>query len=406
MTKTNNFRYTLDKSPKKYPCPQCGKKTFVLYRDQGGTLQSGEYGRCDRADNCGYLRYPESEYTPTAYTPPPPPKPQVYFPAEVFHRTLKDNNPLKAILTALGAPAEQLDKVLKIYRIGAVKDAVCLPFIDRFDRVHSVQVKTFNSECKTTHTTWLHSIIYQDRKAKNKTVPQWLADYYQNEIKTRCFFGEHLLEEHPDKQIIIAESPKNAILGAVFMPEYLWLASGSLSTLNVRKLQNLKGREILLLPDTSVNNVAFDTWDYVRQQAADKGLQIKMLDFLECTATEEQKAAGYDVADFILEQLQQPESCARAQEATPPQSLLRSKDHQHTREQRISVGMQFPVQEVAEMIYPAFTEGRATGKQLRQSLEAGGLIGDDVPDLMDVMVLQGIITATEYPYYIFHAPQN
>ncbi len=53
------FKYTLDKSSKKHICPNCNKRTFVLYID----IISGEYlptdfGRCDREQNCNYHKAP------------------------------------------------------------------------------------------------------------------------------------------------------------------------------------------------------------------------------------------------------------------------------------------------------------------------------------------------------------
>jgi hypothetical protein len=60
MSNFNNFsnqphRYSLEKGSKKYHCPDCNKKTFVLYID----IETGDhlpelYGRCDRESKCSY----------------------------------------------------------------------------------------------------------------------------------------------------------------------------------------------------------------------------------------------------------------------------------------------------------------------------------------------------------------
>ena len=55
-------QYILDKSSKKYHCPQCNKKTFVLYID---TLTNEylpeQYGRCDRESKCNYFLNPYND---------------------------------------------------------------------------------------------------------------------------------------------------------------------------------------------------------------------------------------------------------------------------------------------------------------------------------------------------------
>ncbi|MDA0177203.1 DUF6371 domain-containing protein [Mesoflavibacter profundi] len=53
------FKYSLDKSSKKYVCPNCNKKTFVYYVDtETGNYLTDNYGRCDREHNCGYHKAP------------------------------------------------------------------------------------------------------------------------------------------------------------------------------------------------------------------------------------------------------------------------------------------------------------------------------------------------------------
>lgn len=54
--------YTLDKKPKKYTCPDCGKVRFVRYIDTiTGEYLPADFGRCDRQDNCGYHKKPPLE---------------------------------------------------------------------------------------------------------------------------------------------------------------------------------------------------------------------------------------------------------------------------------------------------------------------------------------------------------
>src|SRR5690554_1445403 len=67
MSNFNNFsnqphRYSLEKGSKKHHCPDCNKKTFVLYIDtETGDYLPEQYGRCDRENKCGYHSAPPPE---------------------------------------------------------------------------------------------------------------------------------------------------------------------------------------------------------------------------------------------------------------------------------------------------------------------------------------------------------
>lgn len=51
--KMKNYRYILDKSSRKFPCPGCLKKTFVKYiESETGEYIAGNFGKCDREANC------------------------------------------------------------------------------------------------------------------------------------------------------------------------------------------------------------------------------------------------------------------------------------------------------------------------------------------------------------------
>lgn len=53
------FKYNLDKSSKKHICPNCRKRTFVLFVDnETGNYLTDDFGKCDRSTNCGYYKAP------------------------------------------------------------------------------------------------------------------------------------------------------------------------------------------------------------------------------------------------------------------------------------------------------------------------------------------------------------
>ena len=53
------FKYSLDKTSKKFKCPNCLKSTFVRYVDtETNNYLSDEFGRCDRESKCNYHHAP------------------------------------------------------------------------------------------------------------------------------------------------------------------------------------------------------------------------------------------------------------------------------------------------------------------------------------------------------------
>jgi hypothetical protein len=54
-----SFKYKLDKGSKKFLCPNCSKKTYVLYVNfETGNYLTDDFGKCDRLTNCGYHNAP------------------------------------------------------------------------------------------------------------------------------------------------------------------------------------------------------------------------------------------------------------------------------------------------------------------------------------------------------------
>lgn len=54
-----SFKYSLDRSSKKFICPNCNKKTFVKFIEvETGALLTDDFGRCDREQNCNYYKAP------------------------------------------------------------------------------------------------------------------------------------------------------------------------------------------------------------------------------------------------------------------------------------------------------------------------------------------------------------
>jgi hypothetical protein len=68
---------------------------------------------------------------------------------------------------------------------------------------------------------------------------------------TACFFGEHLLTGNTET-VAIVESEKTAIVASIFLPQFIWLASGGVKGIIDRKLGALKGRDVRLVADNDI----------------------------------------------------------------------------------------------------------------------------------------------------------
>ena len=333
----NEHRYILEKSSKKFDCPDCSKKRLVRFIDTvTGDYLPDQYGRCDREANCSYYLNPytdgyanmirkqeRGEYSENGKPPQTPlrPKPKpIFIPVEVLQQTLKgyDQNVfIKNLLSRVPFPFESKDIeiIISLYYLGTVcngyrKGAITLPFIDKAGNVRAVQVKQFDQANHTTGTDFLHSIIEKHHKERKRPLPEWLEAYQMYDLKVSCLFGEHLLSKYSSNPVALVEAPKTAIYGTLYFgfpdlsENLLWLAVYNLSSLNFNKCQALQGRDVYLFPDLSKNGKAFELWSSKAKELETRlpGTRFIVSDLLERNASEPERLEGCDLADFLIKQ--------------------------------------------------------------------------------------------------------
>lgn len=337
----NEYRYTLDKSSRKFICPACHKKRFVRYIDTyTNEYLPEQYGRCDREADCRYHLNPYSDgYAklinekengkPTNYKyrnfiynkPEIKPESQItYFDFDTFNQTLKGyekNVFIQNLLCNILYPFDvsDIEKVVSMYGLGTITEgymagAVTFPFIDKDKNVRTVQVKQFDKENHTINTNFLHAIIEKDYIRNKKELPEWLRLYLKNEKKVTCLFGEHLLSKYPNNPVALVEAPKTAVYGTLYFgfPEnennLLWLAVYNKSSFSFDKIISLKGRFVYVFPDLSKEGNTFKEWKEKANEFEQRlnGTEFKVFDLLEKIASEADKIKGYDIADFLIQQ--------------------------------------------------------------------------------------------------------
>ncbi|WP_207759809.1 DUF6965 family protein [Flavobacterium cyanobacteriorum] len=337
-------RYTLEKGSKKHHCPDCNKKTFVLYIDtETGDYLPEQYGRCDRESNCSYHLNPyldgyakaiwEQEQgnrseLPNNWKPKrkkaisqPTPEP-VFFDFETFKQTLQPeryekNTFIQNLFYRVQFPFEvdEVTKVIQLYRLGTVANgyragANTFPFIDVKGNVRAVQVKQFDEQNHTTGTDFLHSIIEKHHTRNNKPLPEWLEAYTKQDKRISCLFGEHLLSKYHSNPVALVEAPKTAVYGTLYfgLPEtpesLIWLAVYNKSSFSFDKLKALQGRFVYVFPDLSKDGNTFKEWETKAKEYESRlpGTRFIFSDLLEQLAPERDKSEGNDLADYLIKQ--------------------------------------------------------------------------------------------------------
>ncbi|MCK4661989.1 MAG: hypothetical protein KAT68_03945 [Bacteroidales bacterium] len=307
------YRYILDNSSKKHLCPACGKKTFVRYINTNtGEYIHDRYGRCDREINCAFHLNPyndgypkmikeeeKSEYSGNWKTIKPvcrlmkEQKPVSFIPVEVLKQSRTEyekNNFVQWLISLFGI--DVTSELISRYHIGTSKywdGATIFWQIDQYGRIRSGKIMLYSPitgkriKEPVNYISWVHKAL---------KMPEF-------NLK-QCLFGEHLLKQNPYRPVGIVESEKTAIIASLYLPEFIWMAVGSLSNLNAEKCRSLQGRNVYLFPDLK----GFNKWS---EKAKELSLLIPKSMFevsglLEKYATETDKARGLDIADYLIKQ--------------------------------------------------------------------------------------------------------
>ena len=141
----------------------------------------------------------------------------------------------------------RIDDLVMRYRLGAVHKTMnnhfgsVLPRINKKGMIVGGSVIYYNTDDG--------SMLMKDELVAH--LYSWYAfDYYTD---PNVFFGEHLCR---DRQTIIVQEEKTALLGTLAHPVYDWLAVGVGNNLTDAMMKKFIGRQIILFPD----DFCFDYW--------------------------------------------------------------------------------------------------------------------------------------------------
>ena len=109
----------------------------------------------------------------------------------------------------------------------------------------------------------------------------------------QCLFGLHLINETSSlKYVCIVESEKTAIAMSIFLPNYIWMATGSKSAFKETLLQPIKNKQIIACPDKSV----YEDWSLKAEKLNKNGCSIIVNPIMENSESSD----GDDFVDILL----------------------------------------------------------------------------------------------------------
>jgi hypothetical protein len=288
------FKFSLDKSSKKFRCPSCELKRMVRYVD----IETSEYvedifGRCDRETSCGYHKKPDSKESlvnlntvqNTKVIPD-------YISPDFVHQSLKkydENNIVKFLFQHF--PKDKVENCIAKYQIGTSKlwkGATVFWQINNTGKVCTGKIMLFEeSTCKRvkqpySHISWVHKKIGG-----------------QNYQLKQCLYGLHLINYNTAKDncntVGIVESEKTAIVMSLFLPNTVWMATGSKANFKLELLKPLKNKKIIVYPDKG----EYTDWNCKTLELQKLGFNVKCSSIVEDTNYD----VGTDLADvyFYLE---------------------------------------------------------------------------------------------------------
>ena len=129
------------------------------------------------------------------------------------------------------------------------------------------------------------------------------ADYTDNAESIDKADGKGTTDcaDYTDLAVAVVESEKTAVIMSELYRDYLWVAAGGLFELTPEKLFVLKGRKVVIFPDTDPEGEAFKRWYGVARKAEWLlGQRIFVSPLLEQHATAEQKRQKIDIADYYF----------------------------------------------------------------------------------------------------------
>ena len=239
---------------------------------------------------------------------------------------------------------KQMRHAARRYRLGATRHGgVIFWQIDDEGDICDGKVMYYREDChrdKQHHPTWVSTLLTRrhhwadaDRLTTRHCLfglhllchtdltdyTDWLRMHeghtQSTEKKEICEISEICVTKYPFRDfydfrvtttpVCVVESEKSAVILSELFPQYLWLATGGLGNVQPDKFRPLRGRKVILFPDTDPDGKTFKTWYdaaqlVMRQPFWEDSPPITVSPLLELHTTPEQKADKIDLVDYLF----------------------------------------------------------------------------------------------------------
>ena len=258
-----------------------------------------------------YYHVPLDENAPRVYVRPTPRPtaaikanvpPASYIPRSIFNQSLKkyNENSLVSFLHTLFEPII-VEMLIDKYYIGTSRyysGGTIFWQVDEQGNIRTGKIMPYNpitgkrERLAIPASNWVHSVL----KLDGFNLQQ-------------CFFGQHLLCDDMSMPVAVVESEKSAVIASVFIPSFVWIATGgkgyeklnkngdlmAVPDLLREKFRILAGRKVVLFPDLG----AVEDWQHLAAELADI-TDVSVNDMLIEAAAEHQLPDKSDLCDYLI----------------------------------------------------------------------------------------------------------
>ena len=311
----------------RHTCPACRTpRAFTFYLDGNtGRPIHPTVGRCNHEISCGY-HYPPRHYfndhpekgsekrVHSTLSPSPqrsaslsPEAPGLPSPSPQRPLQRCDFIPIKYLIASASFnshfvrflceyfPRDRIEEAMEHYALGATRDKKVIFWqMDICGKVRTGKMMQYDprtgKRVRNSHggIDWVHSYL----KRRNPA--------YADFNLCQCYFGEHLLRLYPHKPVALVEGEKTAVIGSMIYRDFIWLAAGSLHGLTAEKSAVLRDRHVVLYPDAGCYGKWAQKLDRLKNTLVAK---VEISELIERHASLHQHEKGYDLADYIMEEL-------------------------------------------------------------------------------------------------------